>query len=98
MAVGTSEKHELRIEGVLRNGLTPQVTAVGVVTHGVLRVRFADGHTGAVDVIGLMQGPEFAVATTSEGFEKCGISADGEAVEWPDGGRIEAAVLYERVA
>jgi hypothetical protein len=88
----------LQIETVLRGGLTPAVTAVGVVTHGVLRVRFADGLTGAVDVIGLMQGPEFAEATTFEGFHRCGIAADGQAVEWPNGGRLDAAVLYERVA
>jgi hypothetical protein len=33
-------------------GITPDVTAVSVVRHGVLRLTFADGLAGEVDVLG----------------------------------------------
>jgi hypothetical protein len=32
-------------------GLTPDITAVAVVRHGVLRLTFADGLVGEVDVL-----------------------------------------------
>lgn len=34
------------------NGLTPDITAAEVVRHGVLRLTFADGLSGEVEVLG----------------------------------------------
>jgi hypothetical protein len=39
------------------NALPPDITAVEVVRHGVLRLTFADGLTGEVDVLDRMRGP-----------------------------------------
>ena len=39
-------------------GLTPDITAVSVVRHGVLRLTFADGLTGEVDVLDRVRGPD----------------------------------------
>jgi len=43
-------------------GLTPDITAVSVVRHGVLHVTFADGLAGEVDVLDRMRGPVFEQA------------------------------------
>ena len=40
--------------------LTPDITAVAVVRHGVLRLAFADGLSGEVEVLERMRGPVFA--------------------------------------
>lgn len=45
-------------------GLTPDITAVSVVCHGALRLTFADGLTGEVDVLGRMRGRVFEQAVT----------------------------------
>ena len=49
-------------------GLTPDITAASVVRHGVLRLTFADGITGEVDVLARMRGPVFEEARTPAGF------------------------------
>ena len=40
-------------------GLTPDITEAAVVGHGVLRLTFADGLIGEVDVLDRMRGPVF---------------------------------------
>ena len=49
--------------------LTPDITAVTVVRHGVLQLSFADG-LSELDVLDRMRGPVFAEAHTSAGFAK----------------------------
>jgi hypothetical protein len=48
--------------------LTPEMTSVEVVRHGVLRLTFADGLSGDVEVLDRMYGPVFEEARTPEGF------------------------------
>jgi hypothetical protein len=38
-------------------GLAPDITDATVVRHGVLKLKFADGLTGEVDVLGRIPGP-----------------------------------------
>jgi hypothetical protein len=52
------------------NGLTPDITAIEVVRHGVLRLTFADKLSGEVEVLDRMRGPVFEGARTPEGFSK----------------------------
>lgn len=78
-------------------GLTPDITAASVVRHGVLRLEFADGLTGAVDVLDRMRGPVFAEARTPEGFGKLTIDAETGTVIWPGGADLAPDTLYERV-
>ena len=40
-------------------GLTPDVKTLAVARHGVLRVAFADGLAGEVEVLDRMRGPVF---------------------------------------
>jgi hypothetical protein len=59
------------------NGLTPDITAAEVVRHGVLRLTFADGLSGEVEVLDRMRGPVFEDARTPKGFAE--VETDPEA-------------------
>jgi len=79
------------------NGLTPDITAAEVVRHGVLRLTFADGLSGEVDVLDRMRGPVFEDARTSGGFSKVEVDSETGTVVWPDGADLAPDTLYERV-
>lgn len=78
-------------------GLTPELTAVAVVDHGVLRVSFADGLEGEVEVLRRMRGPVFDKARTPEGFVQAALDRDAATVAWPGGADLAPDTLYERV-
>lgn len=78
-------------------GLTPDITEAAVVHHGVLRLRFADGLTGEVDVLNRMRGPVFDQARTPEGFAKVSVDSETGTVVWPGGADLAPDALYERV-
>jgi hypothetical protein len=77
--------------------LTPDITAVSVVSHVVLELAFADGLTGEVDVLGRMRGPVFDRARTPEGFSEAALDAESGTVTWPGGADLAPDTLYERV-
>ncbi len=79
------------------NGLTPDITAAEVVRHGVLRLTFADGLSGEVDVLDRMRGPVFEEARTREGFARVETNAETGTVVWPSGADLAPDTLYERV-
>jgi hypothetical protein len=66
-------------------GVTPDITAVAVVHHGVLRLTFADGMTGEVAVLERMRGPVFDEARTPKGFVRVTVDAETGTVIWPGG-------------
>jgi hypothetical protein len=66
-------------------GLTPDVTAVSVVRHGVLHLTFADGLAGEADVLDCMRGPVFKQARTASGFPAVSVDAESGTVVWPGG-------------
>jgi Protein of unknown function (DUF2442) len=78
-------------------GLTPDITDVTVITHGVLRLTFADGLSGEVDVLDRMRGPVFASARTPPGFLEAEIDRETGTVVWPGGADLAPDTLYERV-
>ena len=78
-------------------GLTPDITAASVVRHGVLRLTFADGLSGEVDVLERMRGPVFDDARTPDGFAKVTIDPETGTVTWPGGADLAPDTLYERV-
>lgn len=78
-------------------GLTPDITAVSVVRHGVLRLTFSDGLAGDVEVLGRMHGPVFDRARTSEGFREATVEKETGTVVWPGGADLAPDTLYERV-
>jgi hypothetical protein len=78
-------------------GPPPDITAVSVVRHGVLRLTFADGLTGVVDVLPRMWGPVFEQARTVEGFEKVAVDEETGTIAWPGEADLAPDTLYERV-
>ncbi|HMH47026.1 MAG TPA: DUF2442 domain-containing protein [Solirubrobacteraceae bacterium] len=78
-------------------GLTPDITAVSVVRHGVLRLTFADGLAGEVDVLGRMHGPVFDEARTPAGFVQATIDTETGTVVWPGGADLAPDTLYQRL-
>ena len=78
-------------------GLTPDITEAAVVRHGVLRLTFADGLTGEVEVLDRMRGPVFEAARTTEGFAKVGVDRETGTVTWPGGADLAPDTLYERI-
>jgi hypothetical protein len=81
----------------MNNGLTPDITAAEVVRHGILRLTFADGLTGDVDVLDRMRGPVFEDARTSAGFAKVEVDKETGTVAWPGGADLAPDTLYQRV-
>lgn len=78
-------------------GLTPDITAVSVVRHGVLRLTFADGLTGEVDVLDRMHGRVFEQALTIAGFATVSVDAESGTIVWAGGADLAPDTLYERV-
>lgn len=78
-------------------GLTPDIVQAATVRHGVLRLAFADGLTGEVDVLDRMHGPVFEAARTPEGFAKVAVDGETGTVVWPGGADLAPDTLYERV-
>jgi len=79
-------------------GLTPDITAVAVVRHGVLRLTFADGLSGEVEVLDRMRGPVFADAVTPAGFAAATADPETGTVVWPGGADLAPDTLYQRVS
>ena len=68
-----------------------------VVDHGVLRLTFADGLAGELDVLDRMRGPVFERARTPEGFSEAALDHESGTVAWPGGADLAPDTLYERV-
>ncbi len=79
-------------------GLTPDITTVSVVRHGVLRLTFADGLAGEVDVLERIWGPVFERARSPEGFAEVRVDPEAGTIVWPDGADLAPDTLYERVS
>jgi hypothetical protein len=77
-------------------GLTPDITAVTVVEHGILRLTFADGLSAQLNVLDRMQGLVFAQARTPEGFAEVTVDAETGTVVWPGGADLAPDTLYVR--
>jgi hypothetical protein len=65
--------------------LTPDITEAAVVRHRVLRLTFAGGLSGDVDVVDRMHGPVFEDARTLDGFARVTVDPDTGTVVWPGG-------------
>jgi hypothetical protein len=78
-------------------GLTPDITAVSVVRHGVLKLTFADGLTGELDVLGRMHGPVFEQARAPSGFGAVAVDGESGTIVWPNGADLAPDTLYQRV-
>ena len=79
-------------------GITPDITSVVVVRHGVLRLTFADGLGGEVDVLDHIWGPVFEEVRTEKGFAQVVVDDEAGTVVWPGGADLAPDTLYVRVS
>lgn len=79
------------------DGPAPDVTGVTVLSHGVLRLTFADGREGDVEVLDRMRGPVLDSARTERGFATVSIDTESGTIFWPGGADLAPDALYERV-
>jgi len=79
------------------NALTPDIATAEVVKHGVLKLTFADGTGGEVDVLDRMRGPVFEKARAPDGFARVKVDPETGTVVWPGGADLAPDTLYERV-
>ncbi|MGH2714943.1 MAG: DUF2442 domain-containing protein [Thermoleophilaceae bacterium] len=77
--------------------MTPDITEAAVVRHGVLRLAFADGLTGEVEVLDRMRGPVFDEARSPEGFARVQVDPQTGTVTWPGGADLAPDPLYQRI-
>lgn len=77
--------------------LTPDISDVSVVEHGVLDLTFADGLRGRVEVLDRMRGSVFADARSDEGFARVRVDRESGTIVWPGGADLAPDTLYERV-
>jgi len=77
--------------------LNPDIAAVAAVHHGVLRLTFADGLSGEVEVLDRMRGPVFAGALTPSGFSAVSVDEEIGTIVWPGGADLAPDTLYQRV-
>jgi len=68
-------------------GLTPDITEAAAIRHGVLRLRFADGLSGELEILDRMRGPVFDRARTPQGFAQVRVDPETGTVVWPGGDR-----------
>lgn len=78
-------------------GLTPDLASVAVVEYGVLRLTFADGLSGDVEVLDRVRGSVFTTARTPAGFAQATPDPESATVTWPGGADLAPDTLYERV-
>jgi len=79
-------------------GLTPDITDVVVVRHGVLKLTFAAGLSGEAEVLDRMWGPVFEDARTEQGFAQVVVDDEVGTVVWPGGADLAPDTLYVRVS
>jgi hypothetical protein len=70
---------------------TPDITAAEVVRRGVLRLTFADGLSGEVDVLDRMRGSVLEDARTPKGFAEVETDPETGTVVWPGGADLAVA-------
>ncbi len=79
------------------SGLTPDITDVSVLRHGVVKLEFADGLEGEVEILPRMRGPVFERARTQQGFAQVAVDEESGTIVWPGGADLAPDTLYERV-
>jgi hypothetical protein len=73
------------------------IVEASIVRHGVVRLTFADGLSGEVEILKRMWGPVFERARTEEGFAEMYLDAETYTIAWPGEVDLAPDTLYERV-
>jgi hypothetical protein len=77
--------------------MIPRVIDVAYVRDFTLRLRFADGVAGEVDLAGELDGPVFEPLKDRNYFQQVQVNPELHTVVWPNGADFAPEFLYERV-
>ena len=94
-----NRRHPGRAAGELaraRAGEKPSEHENAPISHGLLRLTFADGLSVERDVLDRMHGPVCAQARTPQGFAQVGVDPESGTVVWPDGADLASDSLCLR--
>lgn len=78
--------------------ITPDITDVQVVRHGRVRLTFADGLRGEIDLLDRLRGPVFAAAREPDGFRAVTVDPETGTIVWPGGGDLAPDMLHEQIS
>ena len=76
--------------------MTPKLESAEYVSHYTIRVRFADGIEGDVDLERELWGEVFEPLKDVEVFRRFRLDAELNTVTWPSGADLAPEFLYEK--
>lgn len=76
--------------------MTPKLESAQYVSRYTIRVRFADGIEGDVDLEGELWGEVFEPLKDVEVFRRFRLDAELNTVTWPSGADLAPEFLYEK--
>jgi hypothetical protein len=77
--------------------MIPRVVAVSYVRDFTLRVRFADGVEGEIDLASELDGAIFEPLKDRTYFQQARLNSELHTVGWPNGADFAPEFLYERI-
>jgi len=77
--------------------MIPRVIGVAYVRDFTLRIRFADGVEGEIDLSGELDGPIFQPLKDCAVFQQVQVNSELHTIVWPNGADFAPEFLYERV-
>ncbi|TAH34373.1 MAG: DUF2442 domain-containing protein [Planctomycetota bacterium] len=78
--------------------MTPKLQSAEYIRGYTIRLRFADGSTGDVDLQGELWGEVFEPLKDVEVFRRFRLDTDLDTLTWPSGADLAPEFLYEKVA
>jgi hypothetical protein len=77
--------------------MSPRVTQVTYVSDFILKLRFADGVEGEVDLREELWGPVFEPLKDPAYFRRCKVHPELHTIVWENGADFSPEFLYEQV-
>jgi hypothetical protein len=97
LAIGASTPavEKDRTAGV--KNIVPRVVAVNYVRDYTLRVRFADGVEGEIDLAAELDGEIFQPLRERDYFQQVRVNPELHTIVWPNGADFAPEFLYDRI-
>ena len=77
--------------------MVPRVVAVDFVRDYTLRVRFADGVEGEIDLAAELDGEMFQPLRDGDYFRQVRVNPELHTIVWPNGADFAPEFLYDRI-
>ncbi len=77
--------------------MMPRVVAVNYVREYTLRVRFADGVEGEIDLAAELEGEIFQPLRDRDYFQLTRVNPELHTIVWPNGADFAPEFLYDRI-